>query len=137
MIIGDNMEYRHKWNQFFRKKLNLPKRILSRVYNDQLSLREYIEYELYGKIPITCIHPTDRKLLDKFGLEKILSLDWELINTSFGHRVDIDLIKILLEEIPVETEDLNKAMYERVVDRVAPDRFSTKMKELYPNARTS
>ena len=126
------MEYRHKWNQFFRKKLNLPKRILSRVYNDQLSLREYIEYELYGKIPVTCIHPTDRKLLDKFGLEKILSLDWELINTSFGHRVDIDLIKILLEEIPVETEDLNKAMYERVVDRVAPNHFSSKMKKLYP-----
>lgn len=127
------MEYRHKWNQFFRKKLNLPKKVLSRVYNDQLSLREYIGYELYGKIPVTCIHPSDRKLLDKFGLTKILSLDWELINQNLGYRVDIDLIKILLEEIPAETEDLNKAMYERVVDRIAPDRFSSKMKELYPD----
>lgn len=127
------MEYRHKWNQFFRKKLNLPKKVLSRVYNDKLSLREYIQYELYGKIPVTCIFEPDRKLLDKFGLERVLSLDWELLNQSFDHRVDLDLMKILLEEIPAETEDINKALYERVVDIIPPDNFSSKMIPLYPD----
>ena len=127
------MEYRHKWNQFFRKKLNLPKKVLSRVYNDKLSLREYIQYELYGKIPVTCIFEPDWKLLDKFGLERVLSLDWELLNQSFDHRVDLDLMKILLEEIPAETEDINKALYERVVDIIPPDNFSSKMIPLYPD----
>ena len=66
------MEYRHKWTQFFRKKLDVPRRIQSKIYNDRLTLSEYIEYELYGKIPVTCIMPSERALLDKFGLEVFL-----------------------------------------------------------------
>lgn len=126
------MEYRHKWTQFFRKKLDVPRRIQSKIYNDRLTLSEYIEYELYGKIPVTCIMPSERALLDKFGLEKVLKLDWKLINKSYRIGEEIDFKKILLEEIPPETEDLNEALYTQVVDKILPDDYTEGMIKAYP-----
>ena len=126
------MKYRHKIYQLFSKKLNVPKRILSKVYNNRVTLKEYIEYELYGKIPLECLLEEDRKILDKFGLEKILSLDWELFNISFYIHDEIDL-NLILKNIPKEVEDINEILYELLKTKIRPSQYSSKMKELYPN----
>lgn len=46
------MNYKYQRGQLFRKKLNVPKYILNKVYDSTLSLNEFIEYNLDDKIPI-------------------------------------------------------------------------------------
>ena len=127
------MEYRHKWNQFFKKKLDLPKRILSKVYADQLTLKEYIEYELYGKIPVSCILPREREILDKFGLERILSFDLNLLYADFGYDAQVDVHKMLMEEIPADTENINVMLYDLLVDKIKADKFPQGMIDRFPD----
>lgn len=124
------MKYRHKWYQFLKKRLNVPKRVESQIYSNHLSLANYIEYELYGKVPLECLNERDRKILEKFGLEKIINLDWELILTPFGHNIHIDFFDIL-EKIPEQEEKINDVLYEVLLETIPPERYSQKMKELY------
>ena len=124
------MKYRYKWYQIFNEKLKVPKRIESQVYSNHLSLIDYITYELYGKVPLTCLKEKDRKILDKFGLEKILNLDWELILTPLGHTVNIDYINIL-DKIPNTEEKINEVLYELLIEIIPPEKYSKKMKELF------
>ena len=76
------MNYKYRKRQIFGKRLNLPQDILDKVYNRKLSLNEFIEYELDDKIPISCIVEEDRKIVEKFGVDKCKGLDWELINSG-------------------------------------------------------
>lgn len=124
------MKYRHKWYQFLNKRLNVPKRVESQVYSNYLSLTDYIDYELYGKVPLECLREKDRKILDKFGLEKIINLDWELISTPFDHRVNIDFLDIL-DKIPASEDKINEVLYELLAEIIPPKRYSSKMKEQY------
>ena len=91
------MEYRYK-NQIFRKKLNAPKYIINKVYNCDLSFSEMIEYKLDDKIPSECLLVSDRKLVQRFGLERCKDLDWELINDRI--RSDISIRDILMSIEP-------------------------------------
>ena len=124
------MKYKHKWYQILRKKLKVPKRIESQVFSNHLSLTNYINYELYGKVPLECLKDKDRKIIEKFGLEKIINLDWELILTPFTHRFDIDFIDIL-DKIPASEESINDVLYEIMIEIIPPSNYSSKMKELY------
>lgn len=122
------MEYRYKKNQIFRKKLNAPKYIINKVYNCDLSFSEMIEYKLDDKIPSECLLVSDRKLVQRFGLERCKGLDWELINGRI--RSDISIRDILMSIDP-EVEDINETLYELVKDKIRPSNYSPKMKEKY------
>ena len=122
------MEYRYKKNQIFRKKLNVPKYILNRVYNCNLSFSEMVEYNLEDKIPVECLLVSDRKLVERFGIERCMDLDWELIN---GRNIsDIDIRDVLMSIDP-EVDDINETLYELVKDKMRPSDYSPKMKEKY------
>ena len=45
------MKYRYSRWQLFAKKLNVPKDIQEKIYNSNLSLKDYINYDLIDKIP--------------------------------------------------------------------------------------
>ena len=119
------MNYKYKRSQIFGKRLKVPKNILTKVYNKTLYFNEYIEYELEDKIPISCLIEQDRKIVEKFGLEKSKTLDWELLNTFSINARDI------LMSMPESTTNLNTTLYEIVKDRIKPYEYSTKMKEVY------
>ncbi len=74
------MGYKYQRRQIFGKRLKVPKHILNKVYNCTLSFNEFIEYQLDDKIPISCIIESDRRIVEKFGIDKCKVLDWELIN---------------------------------------------------------
>ena len=74
------MDYKYQRKQIFGKRLKVPKHILSKVYNCTLSFNEYIEYQLDDKIPTSCIRESDRRIVEKFGIDRCKELDWELIN---------------------------------------------------------
>ena len=73
------MKYKYKKGQIFGKKLKVTKNILNKIYNQKLSINEYFGHNLYDKIPITCIKESERKTVEKFGLEKLNQIDWEYI----------------------------------------------------------
>ena len=103
------MDYKYQRRQIFGKRLKVPKHILNKVYNCTLSFNEFIEYQLDDKIPTSCIVESDRKIVERFGIDKCKELDWELINKSIYDN-NINFRDILMS-IHSQTEDINSALY--------------------------
>ena len=130
------MNYKYQRKQIFGKRLNVPKNILNQVYGCRLSLRDFIEYKLEDKIPISCIEKSDRRIVEKFGIDKCKELDWELIATGTGriyNRSEGKCFKIkdILMSIDPQTENINNALYELVKDKMDLREYSSKMKKVY------
>ena len=89
------MDYKYQRRQIFGKRLKVPVRILYKVYNCTLSFNEYIEYQLDDKIPTSCIIESDRKILEKFGIDKCKELDWELLNKRVHYNKNINLQSLI------------------------------------------
>ena len=124
------MEYKYKRNQLFKKTLPVPIHIRGDVYSCRLAFVDYIAYDLIGKIPISCLEPSDREIVERFGLEKARKLDWSLLETRVWGLEDIK--EVLLRFSP-ETEDLNEALYKALNHKLPPRSYSEGMKRRYPN----
>lgn len=75
------MKYKYSRWQLFSKKLNVPKDIRKKIYNRNLSLKDYINYDLIDKIPSFCLNPKAKGLVDvlKFSeLESLKIIDYDL-----------------------------------------------------------
>lgn len=123
------MEYKYRKGQIFGKRLKVPRSILNKVYNSSLTLEEYYKYHLDDKIPTSCISSEDRKIIQKFGVDKCRKLDWEILNWHFFHS-SINMREILMS-IDSDTKDLNLTFYELIKDKIRPSEYLTKMKEIY------
>lgn len=123
------MDYKYQRRQIFGKRLKVPKHILNKVYNCTLFFNEFIEYQLDDKIPTSCIIESDRRILEKFGIDRCKKLDWELINKRIYNN-DINFRDILMS-IDSQTDDINLALYELVKDQIKPSDYSPKMAKLY------
>ena len=123
------MDYKYQRRQIFGKRLKVPKYILNKVYNCNLSFNEYIEYQLDDKIPVSCIIESDRRIVEKFGIDKCKELDWELINKRIYDN-EINFRDILMS-IDSQTDDINLALYELVKNQIKPSDYSSKMSEIY------
>lgn len=123
------MRYKYQRTQIFRKKLDLPKDILFKVYNCTLLFSEFIEYKLDDKIPITCLDVRDRQIVEKFGLEKAKQLDWELLDYGI-YNGENDLKKIIMS-FDENIQNLNETLYEMIKDQMKPSDYSSSMKEFY------
>ncbi|MDY3757357.1 MAG: hypothetical protein SO009_03565, partial [Bacilli bacterium] len=124
------MDYKYQRRQIFGKRLKVPKLILNKVYNCTLSFNEYIEYQLDDKIPTSCIIESDRKIVERFGIDKCKELDWELINKRFYYNKNINFRDVLMS-IDSQTQDINSALYELVKDEIKPIDYTPKMREIY------
>ena len=123
------MDYKYQRRQIFGKRLKVPKHILNEVYNCTLYFNEFIEYQLDDKIPTSCIIESDRKIVEKFGIEKCKGLDWELINKRiFDNNISV---RNILMSIDSQAEDINHALYELVKDQIRPSDYSPRMSEIY------
>lgn len=123
------MRYKYQRTQIFRKKLDLPKDILFKVYNCTLLFSEFIEYKLDDKIPITCLDVRDRQIVEKFGLEKAKQLDWELLDYGI-YNGENDLKKIIMS-FDENIQNLNETLYEMIKNQMKPSDYSSSMKEFY------
>lgn len=123
------MNYKYHRRQIFGKRLKVPKYILNKVYNCTLSFNEFIEYQLDDKIPISCIVAYDRKIVEKFGIDKCKELDWELINNGITDN-NINFRNMLMS-ISSQTEDINQTLYKLVKNQIKPSDYSQKMSEIY------
>lgn len=125
------MNYKYQRNQIFGKRLKVPKYILNKVYNCTLSINEYFEYQLDDKIPISCIMEQDRKIVERFGIERCKELDWDLINKIIYNN-DVSFKDILMS-IDSQTEDINRTFYELVKDKIRPSEYTSLMAKQYPD----
>lgn len=125
------MDYKYQRRQIFGKRLKVPKHILNKVYNCTLSFNEFIEYELDDKIPTSCIVDSDRQIVEKFGIEKSKTLDWELLNKHVYYN-DTNFRELLMS-IESSVEEVNAKLYELAKDRIRPSDYSSKMKSVYSN----
>ena len=119
------MNYKYHKRQIFGKRLKVPKYILNKVYNCTLSFNEFIEYQLDDKIPISCIVAYDRKIVEKFGIDKCKELDWELINNGITDN-NINFRNMLMS-ISSQTEDINQTLYKLVKNQIKPCYYSQKL----------
>ncbi len=124
------MNYKYQRRQIFGKRLKVPKYILNKVYNCTLSFNEFIEYQLDDKIPTSCIIESDRRIVEKFGIDKCKELDWELINKRVYYNNNINFRDVLMS-IDSQTQDINSALYELVKDEIKPVDYTLKMREVY------
>ena len=118
------MNYKYKKYQIFGKRLKVPKDVLSRVYFSELSLEDYIKYELYDKIPISCVLENSRKVIERFGIDKLKNLDFETLGKVMNPEE-------ILMSISADTNDINNDLYEKVKNEIEPEYYSQKMKEIY------
>ena len=123
------MDYKYQRWQIFGKRLKVPSDILNKVYNCTLPFNEYFEYQLDDKIPTSCIIESDRKIVEKFGIDKCKELDWELIKRVYYNH-DIDFRNILMS-IDSQVQDINSTLYELVKDKIRPSDYSSRMREVY------
>ena len=124
------MGYKYQKRQIFGKRLKVPRYILNKVYHCTLLFNEFIEFQLDDKIPTSCIIESDRRIVEKFGIDRCKELDWELINKQFYYNKDLNFREILMS-IDSQTTDINLALYELVKDQIKPIDYSSKMKEIY------
>lgn len=122
------MKYKYRKSQIFGKRLDVPKDVLSRIYKSLLYFDEYIKYGLDDKIPISCLIEIDRDIVEKFGVEKAKTLDWELINKSLYHA-NINFRELLMNID--DRADLNTSLYEIALDKIRPGDYSERMKKVY------
>ena len=66
----------------WKRNAPVPKKVKKKIYNGSLSIQDVLQYDLYEKIPITCIKESDRKLIERFGMQKLKDLDWSLFNNN-------------------------------------------------------
>ena len=118
------MNYKYKKYQIFRKRLKVPKVVLLKVYYSELSLEDYIKYELYDKIPISCVLENSRKVIERFGIDKLKNLDFETLGKVMNPEE-------ILMSISADTNDINNDLYEKVKNEIEPEYYSQKMKEIY------
>ena len=127
------MDYRYKRNQIFKKALPVPNHIKGDVYDCKLSFIDFINYALEDKVPISCLHVSDRQIVQRFGIEKCKKLDWSILSTQTYGKGDI---KVILLGLSPETEDLNDALYKALNHKLPPQNYSEGMKKKYPNSGT-
>lgn len=118
------MNYKYKKYQIFGKRLKVPKDVLLKVYYSELSLEDYIKYELYDKIPISCVLENSRKLIERFGIDKLKNLDLETLRQVMNPEE-------ILMSISADTNDINNDLYEKIKNEIEPEYYSQKMKEIY------
>ncbi len=124
------MDYKYQRRQIFGKRLKVPKHILNKVYNRTLSFNEFIEYQLDDKIPTSCIIESDRRIVEKFGIDRCKELDWELINKRVYYNSNINFRNVLMS-IDSQVQDINSTLYELVKDEIKPVDYTPKMREVY------
>ena len=122
------MDYKYKKGQIFGKRLKVPKYILRDIYACRLSLSEYFEYELEDKIPLSCVGEPERKIAEKFGIEKCRNLNWKFISRL--NYNNINAIELIMQ-IDSDSKDLNRSLYEMVKNMICPNDYCDEMKEIY------
>lgn len=104
------MDYRIKRNQILKKKLPVPKEIQEQVYNKTLKMEDYIKYDLSDKVPVEHIYWEDRPIVERFGVEKLKQLDFEMYNKN-SYRYSA-----VLMTISPDVSDLNTAFYQKIME---------------------
>ena len=119
------MKYRIKKNQLFRKKLNVPESVLNRIYSNTLDFQDYVDYNLEDKVPLTCLDEIDAKIVEKFGIERAKTVDWELIELK-GNQ-----LSSTIDDISEYCEDINEELYKFVRTDMLPKDYTKKMRDKY------
>ena len=125
------MRYKYKRNQIFGKRLEFDDNpwLLNQIYDCKVPIQDYFIYELdKKKIPTSCIIEKDRKIVDKFGIDKCKEIDWKLFDNI--KIADVNLWDVLMSINP-QTEDINHILYEKAVDKMPPIDYTPMMKKLY------
>lgn len=104
------MEYRLKGYQFWKQALPVPKEIQEKVYNKNLTMEEYLKYDLADKVPTEYIYWQDRPVVERFGAEKLKQLDFEMYNKNSYRYAGI------LMTISPDVSDLNQTFYQTIMD---------------------
>lgn len=60
----------------------LPKKVLEDISIDYLTIENMAKYGLVGKISTAHVIEKERALIEKFGVEKLLTLDWDVIKSN-------------------------------------------------------
>ena len=100
------MYYKYKKGQIFGKRLTVPRSVLTRVYRNACTYSDFVDYELFDKIPTSCMRKPDKDILNKFGTDICDNLDWEIISNTNG---DMHVLDIVMSLDP-NTKDINLAV---------------------------
>lgn len=93
------MKYKYSRLNLFGKKLDVPKDVQNKIYSHNLSLKEYITYDLIDKVPFSCLSLNARSvafLLGKDGLLKLKTND-----------LDLDLVEKYNKDISISLFDIS------------------------------
>ena len=134
-------KYKYKKGQIFGKKLPVPDDIIKHVYNKDLSLRYFLVYELYDKIPTSCLTKSAQGIVEKFGIEKLKQIDVEflkLISNSFDSYQldDYEYFddKIYWMNFFTSDEDINEKLYDSFKWLIHPSQLPNKVKQIYKDS---
>lgn len=126
------MKYRYSRWQLFAKKLNVPKDIQEKIYNSNLSLKDYINYDLIDKIPFFCLSSNARSLaytLEEDGLKRLKTTDLDL-NLVERYAEDINHSLFRYDIIP---DNIIEIIYQIIIPQTSNDEKKDFLKTLLKN----
>lgn len=126
------MKYRYSRWQLFAKKLNVPKDIQEKIYNSNLSLKDYINYDLIDKIPFFCLSSNARSLaytLEEDGLKRLKTTDLDL-NLVERYAEDINHSLFRYDIIP---DNIIEIIHQIIIPQTSNDEKKDFLKTLLKN----
>ena len=75
-------------------------------------------------LPLQAPVPNSRKLIERFGIDKLKNLDLETLRQVMNPEE-------ILMSISADTNDINNDLYEKIKNEIEPEYYSQKMKEIY------
>lgn len=126
------MKYRYSRWQLFAKKLNVPKDIQEKIYNSNLSLKDYINYDLIDKIPFFCLSSNARSLaytLEEDGLKRLKTTDLDL-NLVERYAEDINHSLFWYDIIP---DNIIEIIHQIIIPQTSNDEKKDFLKTLLKN----
>lgn len=126
------MKYRYSRWQLFAKKLNVPKDIQEKIYNRNLSLKDYINYDLIDKIPFFCLSSNARSLaytLKEDGLKRLKTTYLDL-NLVERYAEDINNLLFRYDIIP---DNIIEIIHQIIIPQTSNDEKKDFLKTLLKN----
>lgn len=115
------MNYRYKKYQLFRKRLPVPKEVLTRIYNGKATIQDFLDYHLEDKIPVSCLSYEYFKVVNIIGIHKALLLDWKCIFASNNIGIFMDDYYEQIANIKSSSnsaDDFNHLLYKFIKDNI-------------------
>ena len=121
------MKYKYSRWQLFSKKLNVPRDVQLKIYNHNLSLKEFISYDLIDKIPYYCLSTNARTIAYWLGEDELKRLKTTDLDLNLVERYAKDI------NVLINFDDIITIINQKIIPQISNDEKKEYLTDLLEN----